>query len=494
MTLGSNSALAQYQQQPWAAPGAAPYPNGAALQQGNGYPGWQGRPGAQSGYSGTVPPPGAPGGQPFPVNPQLEQLIPQFGKPYPQVPPSMAAPMPPGPGFGSGWVPAAQSPAANPQEQRVSRLEQIAFGSTYPEHEVDDRIEHLEHEVFGSANSGDIETRLGKLEGKLGGGSAFGRTPPALVPVPASASAPAYQPPPATPSMPPPPTAVQFPPPGSQQPQALLPERAQAESYVPPGRKEPPVAHKAPPPAATKNPAKAKATATPTVATAIPATAPPRAMQNAAPSDDQQDRRQSEFETAIASIPHDDNTGDFFSAVESYPAGIYPHWSSFPVRFHLPMNTPGNWLNALESGVRLWSRVIPVMIAPPQEPADVEVAWINQLPPHEFGITNLEVFNGHMRMTVYLLRPNTYPAGTPDSILALAAAHEFGHALGIWGHSQNAGDIMSAVDTSKTHAGSLSGRDINTLRRLYQAPGLPFGFQSPQPMGLPFTHYAPLRK
>jgi len=68
-------------------------------------------------------------------------------------------------------------PTMSPEEEKVTKLEQIAFGSTYPEHEVDDRVDHLEKEVFGSKTDAPMSDRLAKLEAKLGGGGAFGQTP-----------------------------------------------------------------------------------------------------------------------------------------------------------------------------------------------------------------------------------------------------------------------------------------------------------------------------
>jgi hypothetical protein len=95
-------------------------------------------------------------------------MIPEFNKPLPSVPRS-AAPAAPG-----GWATDVPTgPPISSDEQRVTKLEQIAFGSTYPEHEVDDRVDHLEKEVFGSKSEGTIEDRLAKLETKLNGGSAF---------------------------------------------------------------------------------------------------------------------------------------------------------------------------------------------------------------------------------------------------------------------------------------------------------------------------------
>jgi predicted Zn-dependent protease len=399
-----------------------------------------------------------------------------------------------------------QGQAPTMQEQRASQLEQKAFGATYPEHEVDDRVEHLEREVFGkSEEQGDIDVRLGKLEAKLGGGGAFGRAVPARGLSPAGtnwgAQQPAYAPEQQQPVYAPPPQqqpayAPQqqpaYAPPAPQQQPAFIPQQQpafvpqqqpafapqQQPAFVPQQQRAfSPQAAFVPPPQMPP-------------AAAVP-TARPMPVQRSQPVND--DLEQSEFETAVMSIPGDPKAGDYFSTIQRY-GGCYARWTNFPVRIHLPMNTPDNWRIALEGSIRQWAKALPVMIAPTNEPAHVEVAWINHLQPRQLGITNLEVFNGHMRVTIYLLRPNFYPPTVKESMLATVATHEIGHALGLWGHSPVASDIMESLDSVKTKAPTISARDINSLRRVYQSPGLPPGFQSPQPVGWAFTHYAPLRK
>ncbi len=49
-----------------------------------------------------------------------------------------------------------------------------------------------------------------------------------------------------------------------------------------------------------------------------------------------------------------------------------------------------------------------------------------------------------------------------------AARHELGHALGIWGHSPVASDALYFSQVSDLV--TISGRDINTLKRVYQQP------------------------
>jgi predicted Zn-dependent protease len=189
----------------------------------------------------------------------------------------------------------------------------------------------------------------------------------------------------------------------------------------------------------------------------------------------------------VQSIPENPKASDYLNQIQRFPFGTLAHWTSFPVRVHLPQGSPENWKAALDAAVKKWGQYIPVLTQQPAEPADIEVAWINHLQPRQLGITNLEIFNGHMRVTVYLLRPNYYPPDVHEKVLQSIAMHEIGHALGLFGHSPVQGDIMFAYDGSKgplkTNYGGISQRDLNTLRKVYESPGLPNGYQGGQPLG-----------
>ena len=112
---------------------------------------------APSGYSS---PQGAPA---FPS----QNMIPDFNQQLPQ-----------SQGGSSGFATQTNG-GQTPDEARISRLEQTAFGSTYPEHELDERLDHLEKEVLGNPTSGPPEQRMAHLEVKLGGGGVFAQTPSA---------------------------------------------------------------------------------------------------------------------------------------------------------------------------------------------------------------------------------------------------------------------------------------------------------------------------
>lgn len=196
-----------------------------------------------------------------------------------------------------------------------------------------------------------------------------------------------------------------------------------------------------------------------------------------------------EISSAAKNMPQDKKVGDYAAQISKF-GGSFARWTRIPVRVHVPMNTPENWKVPLDTAVRKWSQYLPTIIAPAHEQADIEIGWINHLAPRQLGITNLEIFNGRPRVTVYLLRPNYYPPDISERKLEQVAIHELGHALGLFGHSPNPGDIMYPLDASGK-AGAMKGtgisaRDITTLRRIYSSPALPDGFQSPQPISWPF--------
>jgi predicted Zn-dependent protease len=420
-------------------------------------------------------------------------MIPDFGQPLPPVQATPNYPAPAGQpdyskqGFTTYRAPDSAAPATpltpprsyaplarqpsqsnTSLESRIVRLEQLAFGSTYPEHELDDRVDHLDSEVFGKAGSGDLSSRLAKLEGKLGGQGAFGQggQPPPSPVVATSWGPDTIQGGPATR-----PTSYNAAGPGSdydsssQQPK---PNNSYAAAQpVAPARDRPVSGQQQ-------------------VAIAKPqGIAPPYGTTTSSAGGT------FDFQSTVNAIPFDSRAGDYFPQIRKGPNGTVARWTKFPVRVHVPPGSPQSWQSSLESGVKKWSQYLPIVIAGSNEGADIEVVWINHLPPNELGITRVQVQRGVLQSVIYLLRPTYYLPDVPERALAGVFLHEMGHGLGIFGHSDFKDDLMQPIEISmvgrkrganaKYKFGNITARDVNTLKHIYQSPTVPPDFTSPQP-------------
>jgi predicted Zn-dependent protease len=197
----------------------------------------------------------------------------------------------------------------------------------------------------------------------------------------------------------------------------------------------------------------------------------------------------------IQGMPAHPKAGDYLSLIRTMGPGIYPHWSTYPVRIHLPQDCPDTWRKELESGVESWSKSVPLSIVASSESSDIEVIWVNHLVPRLLGIARVIVTDGKMRSQIFLLRPTFYLREVPERALAQVFMHELGHALGLAGHSDTKSDIMYPIeitpDGKTTFAPSrnalISPRDVNTLKQVYSSPELPPHFSLPAPVEWGFS-------
>jgi len=395
-----------------------------------------------------------------------------------------------------------QEPLNPADEERVSRLERQAFGNTYPEHEVPDRLEHLEKEVLGGSKDGQSTERIARLEQKLLGGSAFGGGQPPANAYPAVPGGQGY---PAPIAVLPPQQPVQ----PIQQPQHGVSTTPIASKHLPPGQvampqnwsNQPnfsPRAYGLPKQNGGSSPAPSPSPSP--VPNAVPAwtqapannvSAPPRTLGLTIDAG------------AVAnSLVYDQSSGDYLAAIKCFNtaggAAVYAHWLRFPVKVRLPAGSPESWQRNLEAVIARWDQYVPVKIALPSEPANVDVLWVNQLPPKALGVTRLGIAGGQMRVWIYLLRPSFYPNAIAERTLPLVFTREVGHALGLFGKSDKLSDLMYAADSgsSNTNAASpqvagkaasvkfspIGQRDINTLKRLYESPVVPPDLSLEQPL------------
>ncbi|MHC5609777.1 MAG: peptidase [Nostoc sp.] len=174
------------------------------------------------------------------------------------------------------------------------------------------------------------------------------------------------------------------------------------------------------------------------------------------------------------------NSGDYFSQVKTTQVG-YLVWSQFPVRVYVEPPKAVNekqaqaWVNGVLQGVQEWSSYLPLTIVEQPEIADITI--VRKAPPLQISPGN-NISRARSAQTTYELYTSNNvlshrftillsPSQTGEYIQA-AARHEFGHALGIWGHSPLQTDALYFSQVRNPPL--ISVRDVNTLKRVYEQP------------------------
>ncbi|MBC1297370.1 peptidase, partial [Nostoc sp. UCD122] len=174
------------------------------------------------------------------------------------------------------------------------------------------------------------------------------------------------------------------------------------------------------------------------------------------------------------------NSGDYFSQVTTTQVG-YLIWSQFPIRVYVEPPEYVNekqaqvWINGVLQGVKEWSNYLPLAIVEQAESADITI--VQKAPPLQISPgsnkprarsaqTTYELYTNNKilshRFTILL-----NPTQTGEYLIA-ATRHEFGHALGIWGHSPLQTDAL--YFSQVRNPPPISPRDVNTLKRVYEQP------------------------
>ncbi len=194
----------------------------------------------------------------------------------------------------------------------------------------------------------------------------------------------------------------------------------------------------------------------------------------------------------LASWQDPNHKGDYFDRVESTPLG-YLIWSEFPVKVYIEKPNLSDdasasnirseqWLSAVVAAVAEWNDYLPLIEVKKSEVADIVIERspppLNAKVNPETGLFDIpRARTAQTRYKFYLkgdkkiVSARTIVEISPDRgdrVIKAAARHELGHALGIWGHSPDSGDALYFSATSDSP--SISVRDINTLKKVYQQP------------------------
>jgi predicted Zn-dependent protease len=182
--------------------------------------------------------------------------------------------------------------------------------------------------------------------------------------------------------------------------------------------------------------------------------------------------------TTLANWQDSENRGDYFDQIKPPEFG-HLVWSRFPIKVYVEPFVEGNgaaeWGKIVLTAVREWGVYLPLQVVDKLEDADIKI--LHQSPPMRAG--ELRARSGETRYELYVIGEGDQailshrctiwlnPTQT-GKYIASVARHEFGHSLGIWGHSLIDSDVM--YFSQVRNPPPISSRDINTLKRVYEQP------------------------
>jgi predicted Zn-dependent protease len=183
--------------------------------------------------------------------------------------------------------------------------------------------------------------------------------------------------------------------------------------------------------------------------------------------------------------------GDYYREIALTSEG--EQWRELPVKVFLGSAPQIKWQQGAREAFDIWSAVFPMQLVASPEKADIRMGWEESVEAEgrageESDWVRIQSDGGQLNgrrvavITVDLSRPRS-----KDEMRAIIL-HEFGHALGMRGHSDSKKDIMyEEIQEKSRQLRAPSGvplpiywkslvkdpsrRDINTLIRLYNSAG-----------------------
>jgi len=167
-------------------------------------------------------------------------------------------------------------------------------------------------------------------------------------------------------------------------------------------------------------------------------------------------------------------------------------WNSFPIKVSIGSVPNADWAQGVREAFRIWKSMFPLELTADSDEADILFNWQSGTSEDSHAGEEMDwvqfrrVGDALTGRKVAYIAINLSRRWSRDEMRAIVL-HEMGHALGIRGHSESKGDIMYYQVQEKHHQVYIPGviypvawkslvskpsqRDLNTLIRLYNAPG-----------------------
>ncbi len=169
---------------------------------------------------------------------------------------------------------------------------------------------------------------------------------------------------------------------------------------------------------------------------------------------------------------------DYFNHITLFSDGRITRFTEMPIRVYIsPILKESPYLAELRYAMNEWETAAPETIrfeetAVPEQ-ADIRVSWghssLMDIQDTRLGsaeLTRLNAAQGFKVEVILMLEGNGTIGELSQEEMRTVCLHEFGHAIGLWGHSPHPADINYPTATAQ-HP---TGRDIATLLKLYATP------------------------
>ncbi|MDE0043190.1 MAG: tetratricopeptide repeat protein, partial [Candidatus Poribacteria bacterium] len=182
--------------------------------------------------------------------------------------------------------------------------------------------------------------------------------------------------------------------------------------------------------------------------------------------------------SAIFGLPTIGVTGDdYFDYITIFSSGRIARFTEMPIRVYVsPMLRTDAYLSAIRYGMHQWESasggIIRFSETEVNKDADIRVSWgraglwpIAEVTGAKAELTRLD--GDRIRVEIVLV-PHEPKLGEVNDAAGLRAIclHEFGHAIGLWGHSPDSRDAEFHTSSKEQP----SPQDVNTLLRVYATP------------------------